>query len=92
MTSGIGLLALLLSQNPAIDARVEHYDVTGSTAARIRSEMNRLRPTDDNGERYDAFTRWYVSWRYDYARGAPKTSNGRSSLGSLMIATEPSGA
>lgn len=37
------------------------YDVTGSTPAALRADMNAKQPTDKFGVRYDATTRWQVS-------------------------------
>jgi len=44
------------------NATVLYYDITGSTAEDLRSQMDFLGPIDDNGKRYDALTRWYIRW------------------------------
>ena len=40
---------------------VKYYDVSGGTAAELRAQMSAKGP-----DHYDAYTRWYVRWRYKY--------------------------
>ncbi len=51
------------------NARVEHYDVRGATAAQLRTEMSARGPVGPGGGRFDGYTRWYVSWRYAFRSG-----------------------
>jgi predicted secreted Zn-dependent protease len=56
---------------------VEPYAVTGTTLEEIRADIDRQRPATDDGQRYDATTRWYVSWSYprDQGRGGCATGD-----------------
>lgn len=45
--------------NLTVDDVVETYTVTGSSANEIRQSINATRDGD-----YDAFTSWYLTWRY----------------------------
>lgn len=67
-----GLLFQLVSGAPAaaaVDERTEYYEITGSTAQELRRAMDRLRPTDAKGRRFDGHTRWDVRWRYQLTSG-----------------------
>ena len=50
-------------------AKVEQYDIRGATAAQLRAEMNARGPTGPGGQRFDGYTRWYVSWSYTFRSG-----------------------
>lgn len=52
------------------------YAVPGRTARAIRENMNRLRPAEPSGGRYDALTQWRFStrWRATGRRCDPATS------------------
>ncbi|MSR67124.1 MAG: DUF922 domain-containing protein [Pedosphaera sp.] len=46
---------------------VVRYEVSGSTGAELRAEMNRLGPVHrQSGDRHDGYTDWKISCRYDY--------------------------
>lgn len=47
------------------NARIEYYDVSGSTEREIRDQLNTLSPVDENGYRGDALTRWEIRWNWD---------------------------
>ncbi len=47
--------------------QVEHYDISGSTPADLRREMSAKGPQGAGGRRFDGYTRWHVSWRYQYS-------------------------
>jgi predicted secreted Zn-dependent protease len=57
-----------LPANAAVNAneRVERYDISGSTPADLRREMNAKGPQGAGGRRFDGYTKWYVSWNYRY--------------------------
>lgn len=55
-----------LSVAYAGDAKIVYYDIAGNTANALRHQMNEKRPLDESGKRFDAYTRWYVGWRYRY--------------------------
>jgi predicted secreted Zn-dependent protease len=52
-----------------VNETFNYYDVAGSTVQELRADLNRNGPADKDGKRYDAFTRWYVRWRYGYRTG-----------------------
>ena len=54
---------------PVVRQTFYYYDVAGSTAQELRTELNRHGPFDLQGRRFDGFTRWYVRWRYSYNSG-----------------------
>jgi predicted secreted Zn-dependent protease len=52
---------------PLVKRQVVYYDVSGRTPQEIRSDLNRVRPTDEiTGKRHDGFTDWNVRWTYRY--------------------------
>jgi predicted secreted Zn-dependent protease len=44
------------------------YNIAGSTADQLRSQMNQHGYRDDDGNHWDAYTDWYVSWSYTYSQ------------------------
>lgn len=66
----VGLLVLGASPSPTVSERTERYEVAGATPKEIRTSMNRLRPADYSGRRFDAFTDWRVRWLYRHASTA----------------------
>lgn len=46
--------------------RTEFYDITGQSADQMRADLDKNSPVLTAGERYDAGTDWWVTWRYDY--------------------------
>jgi predicted secreted Zn-dependent protease len=51
---------------PAVTERFNYYDVSGSTVQEVRTDLNRKRPSDQTGSRYDAITLWHIAWNYSY--------------------------
>lgn len=52
---------------PATKIAYRYYPIAGTTATELRSQMNRLGPSDETeGRRYDARTDWVVQWNYRY--------------------------
>lgn len=45
---------------------VQTYEVSGDTPQAVRADMNNKRPTDQFGQRFDAYTGWRVNWRMTY--------------------------
>ena len=43
-------------------AKIEYYDISGSTASELRQSLDTLSPVDKNGYRSDARTDWYIRW------------------------------
>jgi predicted secreted Zn-dependent protease len=52
--------------DPAVTERFSYYDVSGSTVQELRADLSRKRPSDKEGARYDAITRWHIRWNYRY--------------------------
>ena len=65
------LLALAACAPPVqaavdINDKVERYAIEGATPADLRRDMNNKGPQGAGGRRFDGYTRWFVSWRYQY--------------------------
>jgi len=50
------------SAEPQINEDFNYYTVNGSTAKRIRQNLNLKTPITENGKKYDAYTKWHVTW------------------------------
>lgn len=46
-------------------APVTYYDIQGTTAAELRKQLNQKGPVVQ-GNRFDGFTKWRISWNYQY--------------------------
>ena len=55
---------------PKVSETFNYYDVSGSTVQELRADLNRHRPADKAGKHFDAVTRWFIRWRYDYQTGS----------------------
>ena len=57
-----------IAQNtPNVSIKTNYYDIQGSTAKQLRSQLNQLGVVDPKtGKRFDAYTSWRVSWNYRY--------------------------
>jgi predicted secreted Zn-dependent protease len=63
ITCGAGLTAeAAVVPNDA----VVHYPIYGANEDELRREMNAKGPTGGGASRYDGYTRWNISWRYQY--------------------------
>ncbi len=51
---------------PSINVEKEYYSISGSTADELRQQMDTLSPVQASGERYDAYTSWFVNWRFNW--------------------------
>jgi predicted secreted Zn-dependent protease len=52
---------------PAVTETIDYYDVRGSTPQEVRAQLDRLGPIDaTEGKRFDADTRWFVNWKFNY--------------------------
>jgi len=49
---------------------LQPYTVTGASSADLRTAIRAARPATPDGVRFDAITRWHVSYRYDFVRDA----------------------
>jgi predicted secreted Zn-dependent protease len=62
----VGGAATVTRADPIVTQTLYFYDVAGVTAQELRTELNRHGPFDQQGRRFDGFTRWWVRWRYTY--------------------------
>ena len=46
----------------------QSYAIEGNNARTLTEQMKQLGPGDSNGDRNDAYTRWYVTWTYAFTR------------------------
>jgi len=46
-------------------ARMIYYDVSGSTEAELREQLNAKAPVGPDNYRGDALTTWYIRWKWD---------------------------
>jgi len=52
---------------PSVSETINYYDVSGANAREVRESLNRNGPVSKiNGKRFDAYTAWYISWKYQY--------------------------
>ena len=66
------------SAEPRVSETIKYYDVGGRDAREVRANLNRFGPADKNQKRFDAITRWSVSWNYQY-----RQANGRCAIASV---------
>ncbi len=45
-------------------ARINYYEITGATENELLQQLDVLGPIDDQGQRNDASTKWFVSWNW----------------------------
>ncbi len=57
-----------VSSEPIVNVTQTYYAVTGISAAEIRSNLNRKTPVTIGNKSFDAYTRWHVSWEYQYVK------------------------
>jgi predicted secreted Zn-dependent protease len=57
-----------------------YYAIHGRSAAALRVELNRLGPVDPSGKRFDAVTKWWVSWQY-----RSETKSGMCAIASVDV-------
>lgn len=60
------LISAMVNGAPIVNVEQTYYTVTGTTAAEIRSNLNRESPVKIGNTSFDAYTRWHVSWEYQY--------------------------
>jgi predicted secreted Zn-dependent protease len=58
-------LTTAASAAPAIQEIESDYTIYGTNQQQLRNEMNNLGP-EDNGRHFDAYTHWYVEWRFNF--------------------------
>jgi predicted secreted Zn-dependent protease len=71
----LAVVALLAGSSSAFAAgealTIDYFTIQGSTARELRSELNRLGPIGETGLRGDAYTRWRIAWKFDFAPRGP---------------------
>lgn len=72
LLSKISILFCLVSSDacamPKVNINTEYYLIHGSTANQLRNEMNTKSPIKQSGNTYDAYTSWFVNWRFDWKK------------------------
>jgi len=63
---------------PIIENTKRYYSVQGKTAAEIRRNLNSRSPVIVKNRRYDAYTRWFVTWKLQYI-----SSNGNCTISKI---------
>lgn len=58
------------------DTQVRWYDINGQTALDMRRQLNQRGPADSDGRHHDAYTEWYVTWRFPFATSEAGCSTG----------------
>lgn len=74
------LIALTSSAGaePTVTLSYDYYEIEGRTAGELRQQMDRHGIRWTNGKTYDAYTGWYVNWRYRY-----RVADGDCSMGTV---------
>lgn len=49
------------------NAKMQYYDVTGTSVTALRASMDAQGPVDSGGRRNDAFTTWNIDWTWPLA-------------------------
>jgi predicted secreted Zn-dependent protease len=67
----ISILLYLFSKNafavPKVIINTEYYSIYGVTAKELRNEMNTKSSIKQLGKNYDAYTTWFVNWRFSWS-------------------------
>jgi predicted secreted Zn-dependent protease len=71
------------------DTQVFWYDVEGDTEAQLRQAMDAIGPSDQHGERHDAYTAWYVNWNFPFSETEEGCSIGPVSTSVRVVITLP---
>jgi len=62
----IAAVAPAAEASPQVHIATKYYTVHGRTAQEIRRDLNKHGVRSSDGKTYDAHTRWYVQWRFDF--------------------------
>lgn len=78
----ISIVLCIFSNNtlasPKINVTTEYYTIYGVTANELRNQMNTKSSIKQSGNTYDAYTSWFVNWRFNYNK-----NNGQCSMTSV---------
>lgn len=64
----LSCLVVQVRANPIISVKTSFYDITGSNLDEIRRAIKSGSPTDQYGKRFDAVTRWNLTWHYQLSQ------------------------
>ncbi len=67
-------------EEPDVSTNYIYYEIIGSTANELRTQMDRLGPSDELRVQHDAYTEWYVDWSYPNS-----TANDRCRTGPVKV-------
>ncbi len=81
MAAGVSSTSLVLAficlpqafAEPEVIVQQTHYPVVGTTTAQIRQSLDRNTPVRQNGKPFDAYTKWDVDWRLQWAHDGKGT-------------------
>ena len=62
----ISLLSTTVAAEPTVNIETKYYSIYGSSANELREAMNTKSPVRQSGNTYDAYTSWYVNWRFNW--------------------------
>ena len=65
------------------------YPIIGSTADQLRAQLDRLGPTDAQGNRFDAYTDWHVNRSYPYSMVDGQCTTGPIQVNVQVVLTFP---
>ncbi|MGV3620891.1 MAG: DUF922 domain-containing protein [Archangium sp.] len=71
------------------DTQVRWYDVEGDDEHQLRANLDAIGPEDAKGERHDAYTSWYVTWRFPFSRGDDGCTTGPVTTDVRVVMTLP---
>lgn len=71
------------------DTQVRWYDVEGDSEQVLRTNLDALGPEDSKGDRHDAYTSWYVTWRFPFSRTDEGCSTGPVTTDVRVVMTLP---
>lgn len=72
----------------ARDTQIHYYDVAGDTEAELRAELDAKGPEND-GVRHDAYTSWFVTWRYPFVHSDQGCATGPVTTDVKVVVTLP---
>jgi predicted secreted Zn-dependent protease len=70
------------------DTQIHWYDIEGDTEAELREQLDARGPEID-GSRHDAYTSWYVTWRYPDSHSEAGCSTGPVTADVKVVVTLP---
>lgn len=65
----LAVLCINANAAPIATVKESYYSINGMTAQELRAQMRKLGPTE-NYSPYDAYTKYYVKWRYHLSQSS----------------------